>query len=334
MNIYIILTIAVIIIIIIIMNMNKSSEFPKIDTPLSQSGIKPLGTSAEHFEDSTTSTTTNIIFDDIEKIMNNFDTFASIYFPKLDLARINDKLKTDKYALFTSIYNKTIQQILTDASTNQKSRERFKLKPIIDIYSRILLNDTSDANIDKNFELAMIGLIIFLNAKSANRQFTTNDYKSGSVVYEYNPDYATINELRIFMSTPFNKGKELSKNNSLTVENKECIVDKLCYTTSEDLKSFYMTSTKTKKEEKEKEDKNEREKKKNEVKTQAVDYNELLDFLFIANLIYVQDTTKENINAIVNDLFTKTFSDKKIRYRGLLHSIINTKNVEIDTEDK
>lgn len=342
MNIYIIIFILVIIISIVvylIISNNKSTPtstpitpYTQLDSALTQSGINKYGTTSENFEDVTT-TSNVIIFDDIQKIMENFELFASIYFPKLNLTRINDKLKTDNYKDNAAIYNKTVQQILKDAAPNQVSRNRFKLKPVIDIYSRILLDDTNDINIDRNFELAMIGLIIFLNAKSANRQFTSNG-KSGNVVYEYNPDYETINELRIFMSTPYNKGKDLLNTGSLTTENTDCLVNKLCYTTSADLKSFYLTSNKSNKEEKEKENKVERENKKKEVKNQIIDLNELLDFLFIANLIFIQDDTKENVNAIVNELLNKTFSDKKIRYRGFFRSMLNSKNVELDTEDK
>ncbi len=212
------------------------------------------------------------------------------------------------------------------------SRNTFRLKPIIDIYSRIILNDTSDENINKNFELAMIGMITFLNAKDVVKIFN-KDTKSGNIVYKYNPDYKEINELKIFMTTEYNKDKDLLYTDSLKVENEECLIDKLCYTTSEDLKKFYMTSTKTIKSEKENENKKERENKKGEVKNEILDLNELLDLIFIANLIYTHRSNTSSINAIINDLIKTSFPNQKVKYRGLIQRIINKKNLDVTIDD-
>ncbi len=268
-----------------------------------------------------------IVFDTIEKIMTNFETFINLYFPKLkdiiDDVNMTISADTDYFPP-----NSTVYSILAEAAQDEEHRNRFKLKPIIDIYSHLLLADTNDETMNNNFNLAMIGLIIFLNAKDIDKTYQINDNNgipiTGRVVYKYNSDYDTTKELRIFMDSGVNTDKPLKKEHSLRIE-KDCIIDNLCYTTSEDLKIIYMKET-------DKDSIDEKERLKQEVSANIEKYKAVLKLLFIANLKLMLNPGYNNINQVLNDTNDKN-NRELAGLRGILVSSIKSNHFKLDEND-
>lgn len=291
---------------------------------LSSSGLVSINRTNEGFENPPT---TSIVFDTVEKIMLNFEVFINLYFPKLKdiIADVNATIAQD-----TDYFspNSTVYTILAEAAPYEEYRTRFKLKPIIDIYSHLLLTETNDETMNNNFNLAMIGLVIFLNAKDMNKTYeivnSNGETIKGSVVYKYNSDYEITKELKIFMDSGINMDKPLKKEHSLHIE-KECISDNLCYTTSEELKVIYMKDTM--------EDTNmEKERKKKEVATDIDKYKKVLELLFIANLKLMLNPDYNNINQVLNDSNDRN-NRELAGLRGILVSSIKSNHFKLDETD-
>lgn len=242
----------------------------------------------------TTTQSEIIIFDSIEKIMTHFEKFIDLYFPELKdiISDINKKISEDT-DFFPS--GSTVYSIYEDAASHKEYRDRFNLKPIINIYSHLILTEENEEIMNAKFDLAMIGLIIFLNAKDINKTYELDDNNTtsnGNLIFKYNSDYK-INGLKFFMETELNKGKPEKKEYSLE-STKECIKDNICYTTSEDLKSIYLKGNKV-------DDDKEKKRLKEEVKNNKDNYKKILKLLFIANLKLMLNSDYNDINEVIND---------------------------------
>jgi hypothetical protein len=265
---------------------------------LTSSGLDNYESIASGFDNidplPTTTQSEIIIFDSIEKIMINFEKFIDLYFSELKdiIEDINNKISEDT-DFFPS--GSTVYSIYEDAASHKEYRDRFNLKPIINIYSHLILTEENEEIMNARFDLAMIGLIIFLNANDINKTYELDNNdgstkSNGNLIFKYNSDYK-INGLKFFMETELNKDKPKIKKHSLDLT-KECIKDNICFTTSEDLKSIYL-----------KDDQPDKEKKrlKEEVKNNEDNYKKILKLLFIANLKLMLNSDYNDINEVIND---------------------------------
>ncbi len=151
---------------------NNSSDDELIKKALASGNITTLNTS-EHFED--------IVFDSIDKIKNNFETFINRYFSYLDVKLMNNMLKND-YGI-----DKSIQEIISNIP-NIKMSAYTDL--IIQNIGFILNSNLSE----ENLILSGLGITVISNiVDKTNKAYYLNDYKKVNdfVIYFVSKDYNT-----------------------------------------------------------------------------------------------------------------------------------------------
>jgi hypothetical protein len=175
-NLLIVLFIAVVVPIIVYLivvsfkkteNTTDSYDKAAINNALIGAGIN---TKKENFQDSA------IVYDSVDKIKNNFETFITTYFPFLDIKIMNDMLKND-YGV-----NKTIKEIISehpDANLNMLIQS---FLPQIILYLSSMLDNST------NIILCGLGIILL------------NKINTPDTTYYYLEDYEKMNDFIIYIT--------------------------------------------------------------------------------------------------------------------------------------
>ena len=157
------------------------------------------------------------VYNNLEDILSNFEDFINTYFPKINLGKINDLLKS--YNIHFTIQNIMENNKPTNIHNSIASSLYFSLIKY-------------DDNKQELGNLALIGIILLYNIylnDSTSKYY--KDLRPLNPYFSYNTDYKTTNELRLYFNTDNNKDTEheLVAPHYL-MNSAKCINNNLCYT--------------------------------------------------------------------------------------------------------
>lgn len=151
----------------------KDTKDTTIKNALAAANVTILNGS-EHFKDI-------IVFDTIDKIKNNFETFITTFFPSLDINKMNDMLKND-YGI-----NKSIQQIIS-------SNNNIKMDLYLQIFMMFIMFIVVGSSNKDDLISSGLGFIVINNiSDSKNKSYYLDDYDkiNDFVIYITPKEYDT-----------------------------------------------------------------------------------------------------------------------------------------------